>query len=397
MRLPRSFFALLAIVFLAFASYEWCRAPLTSWYGSSFGISESFLGFIVGASTITGIVLKFPAGMLSDILGRKRVLILGTCFFALSPLAYRFAISPELLLAVRFLHGCATAIYGPVALAIVADLFPERRAEGMGWYTGVAAAGKALGASAVGTAFVATGSRFDTTYLFAAPIGAGAFLLALVIPLPRFAPKSAEPLWRQIARSFGEAAREGRVLLTAAVDGVVMIAAGAIQAFLPIYARDVHGQSPARTSWLFGIQIVTSLISRPIMGMISDRVGRKPMIVGGMILAAGAFAGLAQTGLYGVLLTCSALFGLAEAVVHTSSSAFAADLCKKRSLGSAMGVFGAVADVGHALGPILTGALLVALAQRYDRVFLLVAGLVVFSAGLFAALVRSKITERPPA
>ncbi|MBI2901203.1 MAG: MFS transporter [Planctomycetes bacterium] len=395
-RVPAVFLVLLGIVFFAFSAYEWCRAPLTSWYGKSFGISESFLGFIVGASTITGIVLKFPAGVLSDVFGRKKILVLGTCFFAFTPLAYRFATTPWLLLAVRFVHGGATAIYGPVAMAVVADLFRERRAEAVGWYTAMAQCGKAVGTAAVGWAFVKTGHRFGWTYLMALPIGLLALLLACLIPLPAVARSSVEPVLRRIARSFREALREGRILLTAAADGVVMIAAGSIQGFLPIYARDVHGISEVRTGLLFSAQIVTSLLSRPITGMVSDRIGRKPMIVGGMILAAGAFGCLAQTGAFAILLILSAVFGLAEAVIHTSSTAFAADLCRRRSLGSAMGVFGAVSDVGHALGPILTGALLVVLAGRFDRAFAAVSAIVVLSAVLFGLFVRTAAPEEVP-
>lgn len=386
---PRgAFLLLLGIVFFAFAAYEWCRAPLTSWYGSSFGISESFLGFIVGASTLTGVFLKFPSGVFSDVFGRKRVLLLGTCFFAFTPLIYRFATSPWILLGVRFVHGCATAIYGPAALAIVADLFREKRATAIGMYTAVASSGKALGPLAMGYVFVATDRNFPLTYLLAAPVGFGAFLLALVIRPPRPEGKSVESVWVRMARSFREAVSDGRVIFTAVVDGVVMLAAGAIQAFLPIYALKVRGFTEIETSWLFGAQILTSLLSRPLMGLVSDGVGRKPMILVGMVVAAVSFGAIGRTASYSLLLVLACAFGLAEAIIHTSGSAFAADLCKRRSLGSAMGVFGAVTDVGHASGPILTGAILMALGQNYAQAFLIVAVVILLFAGLFAFFVR---------
>ncbi len=387
-RKTEAFLLLLGIVFFAFASYEWCRAPLTSWYGSSFGISESFLGFIVGASTLTGVLLKFPAGVFSDVFGRKRVLILGTCFFAFTPLAYHFATSPWILLGVRFVHGCATAIYGPVALAIVADLFREKRATAIGMYTAVASSGKAVGPLAMGYVLVATGTDFPLTYLLAAPVGVGAFLLALAISPPRPEAKQVESVFLRMGRSFREALSDGRVIFTAVVDGVVMLAAGAIQAFLPLYALKVCGFSEIQTSWLFGAQILTSLLSRPLMGLVSDEVGRKPMILFGMIVAAVSFAAIGRTTAYPMLLVLACAFGLGEAILHTSGSAFAADLCRQRSLGSAMGVFGAVADVGHAAGPILTGVLLTVLRQSYAQTFLIVAAAILLFALLFACFVR---------
>jgi MFS family permease len=68
----------------------------------------------VAASTITGVVIKLPAGALSDVLGRKRMMLLGCLFFAGPPFLYPFVHSTGALLALRFPHGCATAIFGTI-------------------------------------------------------------------------------------------------------------------------------------------------------------------------------------------------------------------------------------------------------------------------------------------
>lgn len=375
----RTFFLLLGIVFFAFAAYEWCRAPLTAWYAASFGVGESFLGFIVGASTITGILLKYPAGALSDRLGRKPVLCAGLGFFAFTPLAYGLATSPWILLAIRFAHGCATAIYGPVAMAVIADVWRDRRGEALGWYSALGSSGKALGTAGAGFVFAST-AQFPITYLCAVPFGVVALALGLSLRLPPPAAPRSEDRGRM----------DAAVLFTAVTAGVMMIATGAIQAFLPIYARDVRGLSPERTGLLFSAQILTALLSKPIMGRISDRVGRKPMIVGGMLLGAAAFAGVAAAHGFVALAALAAVYGLAEAIVQTSTAAFAADLCRERSLGKAMGSFGAISDVGHACGPILTGWALVLLHRRFDWTFPLIAGLVALFAAAFAIAMRRK-------
>src|SRR5205823_4765058 len=87
---------------------------------------------IVAASTITGIFFKLPAGALSDVLGRKRMMVLGAVFFAAPPFLYPFVGNPWTLLALRFVHGFATAIFSPVASAYVASLAETARGARLG-------------------------------------------------------------------------------------------------------------------------------------------------------------------------------------------------------------------------------------------------------------------------
>src|SRR2546428_1970007 len=120
------------------------RSPVLPRFAQDLGASPALLGLIVAASTVTGVVIKLPAGALSDLLGRKRMMLLGCCFFAGPPLLYPLIHSPGALLGVRFLHGVATAIFSPVASAYVADL---SRREG-GVEVGRLAAAQALGGAA---------------------------------------------------------------------------------------------------------------------------------------------------------------------------------------------------------------------------------------------------------
>ena len=62
---------------LAYCSYSICRAPLLPLYARELGAGPSLVGFVVGASTLTGIALKLPAGALSDLFGRRRLLLAG--------------------------------------------------------------------------------------------------------------------------------------------------------------------------------------------------------------------------------------------------------------------------------------------------------------------------------
>ena len=78
--------------------------------------------------------------MLSDRQGRRVWLLAGTAFFVLMPFLYRFVSSPEQLMLIRVFHGLATAIYGPVTLASIAELRASGVAERLGWF-GIARSG----------------------------------------------------------------------------------------------------------------------------------------------------------------------------------------------------------------------------------------------------------------
>lgn len=62
---------------------------------------------------MTGIFFKLPVGALSDIIGRKRSMLIGLVVFTVMPFTYLLVHDYRLLVIVRFIHGLATAVYGP--------------------------------------------------------------------------------------------------------------------------------------------------------------------------------------------------------------------------------------------------------------------------------------------
>jgi MFS family permease len=171
-----------------------------------------------------------------------------------------------------------------------------------------------------------------------------------------------------------------KILVTSAMEGLQMLAGGALMAFLPIYGTQV-GLSTTQVGLLFGIQGVAALVAKPLMGRLSDQMGRRPLIIMGLAGCAVTFAMIPLFSGFPALLLLAAGFGLAEAVVTSSTAALVADLCQTQSLGSAMGVFGTIMDIGHASGPILAGLLIAAFGYlvAFSLISLiLLAGTVIF-------------------
>src|SRR5512147_627109 len=141
-----SFGVLCAIGICARFSYALARTPVLPLFALYLGAGPEVIGWVVGLSTVTGIFFKLPAGALSDWIGRGRTLFLGLLIFAVTPFAYLLVWGTTALLLVRFIHGFATAIYGPVSMAIVAELAGSRKGEFLSWFSSLTIVGTLLGA-----------------------------------------------------------------------------------------------------------------------------------------------------------------------------------------------------------------------------------------------------------
>ena len=410
----RQFALLCGVGLFAFISYNLVRMPVLSLYAQSLGAGPEAIGFIVAASTLTGVFLKWPAGALSDIYDRRWLLLLGLLAFALPPFCYQFVSDVGWLIALRFAHGMATAVFAPIALAVVADLRREARGAAYGSYTAATQAGAMLGPVLGGWLVVSAG--FPVAFLTAGSLGGIALLLFLLMRLPgdvkreplsvkrgdddvsritnnderhRAAGFSLLAVIREMARGARTVLGNVRVVVTSVTDGARQVANGALMAFLPIYVVGI-GMDAAQAGVLFGVQSVTSFFSRPTMGWASDRIGRRPLILLGLVVCAASLAAIPFTRPFGALMALSALFGFGEAIVNASAAALVADLSELKTLGSAMGMQGTIMDVGHASGPILAGVLIGALG--FQAAFSIIAGLVLLAAAAFRVGVGS---ERP--
>jgi MFS family permease len=290
------------------------------------------------------------------------------------------------LTALRFMHGLATAIFAPSALATVAELYKARRGAALGTYTACTQAGSLLGPVIGGWLYYQAG--FPTTFITAGIFGAIAlaifFSLRLNPPPPR-GEKGFGLVLAEVLKGFRIVARNTRVLVTSTTDGAKMIANGALMAFLPIYGLSV-GLNPGEAGLLFGVQGLTSFFSKPVMGRVSDRVGRKPLILAGLCICAGTFVAIPHVSWFPALLLLSAGFGYGEAVVTSSTSAFVADLSELKTLGAGMGMQGTIGDIGHASGPLLAGVLIAGLS--YQNAFAIIAALQLVAAALFWLTLR---------
>ena len=380
----------IAIIFasaLARLSYQMARSPVLPTFAADLGASPEFLGVIVAASTVTGIFFKLPSGALSDVLGRKRMMVLGALFFAIPPFLYPFVEEPWSLLALRFVHGFATAIFSPVAAAYVASLGETGRGARLGWFSSANDLGATAGPVVGGFVLYFTTS-YSLTFLLVGALGVLALLAVFLLPdVERPAPE---------AKTFGTRAAEARqglaevfrtppIFIAGGIEAVMYLGYGAFLGFLPIYALKV-GLNTAQIAIVLAAQLAFAIVAKPISGTVSDRIGRIPVIVIGLLLCAAALPLIFRSESLTTFLLAAPLLGLGVGAVTPVTNALTADVASARGLGAAMGVFGTVLDIGEAAGPMIAGVLIG--GWGYAATFDVLAGMTVLVALGVMALVR---------
>ncbi|MDE2166305.1 MAG: MFS transporter [Alphaproteobacteria bacterium] len=343
---------------------------------------------VVAASTVTGVLFKLPAGALSDLFGRRRVMLLGAVFFAIPPFLYPFVGNASSLLALRLVHGFATAIFSPVASANVAGLGEARRGARLGWFSSANDVGATAGPLIGGLILYATTS-FAVSYLLVGLIGMLALGAALLVPVTE---TSAAPAERSLTartvefrQGFRDVITTPAVLTAAVVEATMYLGFGAFLGFLPLYARTV-GLNDAAIAVVLTLQLAVAVLAKPLTGNLSDRLGRKPVIVLGLFACAAALPLIFRMASLAGLLATVPLLGLGVAAVTPATNALIADLVAAQRLGTGMGVFGTIWDIGEAAGPILAGVLIGQFG--YEPAFDVIAAIIAAVAVVFAMRIR---------
>jgi len=386
-RISTPFFFLSTMGLFAIFSSTMSKSPTLTLFAISLGASDPEIGLIAAASTIPGIVASLPFGILSDIYGRRKVILFSAVLFGFSPFLYLFVTNPFQLALVRFFHGFATAIFGPVSVALVADLFPTRRGEKMSIFSSTTLLGRLMAPLVGGVLLTLTNKNFQTVYLMCGVSAILALVAATRIRPENISQKLGHPnIGAAFREGFGEVISEHRILAVSVVEAGQFFAYGAVEAFIPKYGEGVIGLIDWQIGVVLGLETALLMLTKPLMGVLSDRVGRRLPIITGLVLGALSLAAMVLTTSFFSLALVLMLFGIAMAMVTASTSPLIADLCKQKSYGSAMGVLDTIMDIGQTLGPITFGLLIPTV--YYYLSFALVGVVLLILAFLFVVALR---------
>jgi len=326
-------------------------APLLPLYAETLGASGFEVGLVFSSFAITRALTMTPLGNLSDFWGRKIFIVLGTLLFSLASILYVFAVNVQQLILFRVLHGFASALVIPAAMAYVADLFPEsRRGEAMGVFNMAFFAGVGFGPLIGGV--LAAKAGFYWPFYVCSLVAFTGFLLSLFrlkeSKKPDF--KKGKP---KISYGFG-LLKDKNIFSVVFSRMTVAIGISSIIAFLPLLAHE-FGIGIMETGLLLTIQHSALILSQKKFGKISDRYGRKyPMFLGCLIGAiALIFIGASRSFLSFLIILI--IFGLSGGLTVPASSAAVADIAGREKFGEAMGLFTTAISIGMTLGATLGG------------------------------------------
>jgi MFS family permease len=174
---------------------------------------------------------------------------------------------------------------------------------------------------------------------------------------------------RQMFRGWKTILQNTAVLGVSFVQAVQYFVFGSVEFFLVGYLTDVVGLDLFSVGVITGSQIVTLVVTRPLIGRVSDRVGRAKPILVGTATSCFTVGAIPFTSQFPLLLMLAVGYGVGFAAVLSSTAPLTADLVPASLVGASMGFLATMMDVGQTLGPVISG-LTLATNLRYFGLFL---------------------------
>ena len=360
-----------------------------------FGLTtaSATLAFLV-AFGLTKAVTNLVAGALADRIGRRPVLIAGWVvglpvpFLLIAAPAWSWVVFANILLGVNQGLTWSTTVLMKIDL-----VGPRRRGLALGLNEASGYLAVAVTAFLTGLIAESAGLRPAPFFLGIAIVGLGLGASVLFVRETRghaqleSTSRSAGPEpgqgWRRLAwrSTVGD-----RSLSAASQAGLVNNLNDALAwGLLPI-VQAAAGLSLAEIGLLAGAYPATWGVAQIATGALSDRIGRKGLIVAGMLVQGTAIAGIAATTGFAPWFLCAVLLGLGTAMVYPTLIAVVADIAQPSERGAVTGIYRFWRDLGFAVGAVLVGTV----ADRVDprAAILAVAALTAISGVIVAIRMR---------
>lgn len=320
--------------------------------------SLGMIGLIASAYFVAMFVFSIPAGRLSDVIGRKPMIVGGTLLYAVSTLLFLTTTDPWLFVLFRALEGMGAAAVVPAAQAFVAEISTdENRSRAYGWLTTAQYAGLIVGPAVAWPLYALGGGQgaraFYAIFLFGSVITAAA-ALALAIYLR-------EPDKAARERADGQSRPPLRSLLSRPIAAIILVVAtaqfamGGFEVVWSIYLRDLDASiTVIGLTWvLFSAPLLLSFVG----GHVADRHSRFALMFTGFGIQAVCWLLVPVFHNPIVFLFLLPIDGLAFAFAFPAKQAFLVQLSPARWLGSIQGMEQAAmqlaALIGTATAPLL--------------------------------------------
>jgi MFS family permease len=344
--------------------------------------SVAVLSFIV-AFGLAKAFTNLAAGALAERAGRRRLLIAGWAVALPVPLLIQVAPSWAGIVAANILLGVNQGLAWSMTVVMKIDLVgPKRRGLALGLNEAAGYGGVALAAGLSGW-LAATFAARDVLVVAGAAIAVSAFLLSVLFVRDTAAHVALEQASQDADRdaeapplreAFARASYRVPALRSCSQAGLVNnLNDGLAWGLVPLFLA-AHGAGVGEVGLVAAIYPGVWSVAQIATGHWSDSVGRKPLIVAGMLLQAAALGVLAlSNGTVAVAAIAAALLGFGTALVYPTLIAAISDVVTPLARAPVVGVYRFWRDMGYALGAVIAGS--VADALGYGGAISVVAGL----------------------
>jgi len=342
------------------------KSPVLPLYVQALGGGETVIGLISAFSPLAGILFSFPVGMLSDKLGRKKLLLASSVILLLCPLFYLAVDSPLWLIPVRFFHGIATAILGPVASVMIVEKYASTKGEKLGLYSSSTLVGRAMAPLLGGyiiSYFAQVGELTSYRYVYLAAFALAIPVFSLVLSMKEEKQSSKMPD-KNFSAELRAITKNKKLMATSGVEMSIYFAYGAFETYLPTYLEQL-GVSASAIGMIFSLQVLAIALSKPLFGILADRVDKRAQIVAGALLLALAIGFLGFFESFTMAVILGLIFGLGLSLATVATSTYVAEVSRSDQLGSSLGALSSIMDVGQTAGPLLTGIVISYFSYRW--------------------------------
>jgi MFS transporter, FSR family, fosmidomycin resistance protein len=352
----------------------------THWYPSTFylllpllknemGLSYTEMGFLITFRFLIGTLGNLPSGMLSDLVGRYRLLMaLSLSLVGVPYLFVGLSNSYNMLLFCMGFIGLGMNLWHPPAISTLRDAYPSKRGWAIGWHASAANIGDALGPflSGILLAWITWRQILVSSSLVGLAMGLFIWWLLGIserksengFPDDRI-PYVSVAKERQSAgeylRSFGRLIVNPDIFFLSLINGIRSLTQNGLSTFLPSFFMNVLNFSP----WLSGVYLtilqVAGILASPISGHLSDQYGRKKIVTTALITTSIAVFFLAFLNITWLFVFFLGVLGFFLYSLRPVLLAWTMEVAPKELGGSAIGVQFTFQSALSALSPVLGG------------------------------------------
>lgn len=332
-------------------------SPVLPLYALSFGVTVATVGLLIASTSVARVFLDIPAGLISDRIGVKRFMVIGLLIVAVSALISATAVGYWMLLLGLVLQGVGSAIYLTVSYIAISRVVPrQKRGSHMSLYISLQFLGSSSGPILGGV--IAQLFGLNIPFFFYA-----AFVLlsipVLLVEVRKADVGSTDVIQRKIEpKQIGSVLRNYSLMaINVSLLAISLLRNGLVLTIVPLFAYHELKLTPSLLGTILTLSAVANFLPLLPAGTLSDKVGRKVFMVASLLLSAGIIVLLPFAADIYSFTALMMVLGFALGLTG-SIGAWVTDVAPSTHLGTAMGVFRTVGDLGSLIGPILLTSLI---------------------------------------